>query len=271
MPDQAQTDNGGPGFGILLIDVDTGKEEWVLGERPPSIVANEVTKPTKGGPRSDAKGSVVMMRGRVYIRITVGKGKGKRHAYQVPWATTLDEARPRAALMATMARDLRSTGEPLHLDVLPKILERTAVETTAKRLEELRGTVDRLAGGMGRVSDHMEASLRIPLSLPIPRRLSGVYVLLCGTAVKIGRAEDLHRRIRTLQVGNPQEIEFLCMLSERPSDEDRWHSRFSDERRHPTEWFDLSERLIRAIVQAQFHYNQNGSWDSVSETMGSWQ
>ncbi len=104
----------------------------------------------QGSTRADATGNVLMMRGRVYIRIPVAKGK--RPAFHVPWAMTEDEARPRAALMATMARDLRSTGEPSHLDVLPKILERAAVATDAKRLEELRGTVDRLVAGKARVA-----------------------------------------------------------------------------------------------------------------------
>ncbi len=103
----------------------------------------------QGVTRADATGNVLTMRGRVYIRIPIATNR--RAAFHVQWAKTEAEARPRAAVMAGMARALRATGEPSHVELLPKILARAAEATDPKRLSELELTVSRLVAGKLRI------------------------------------------------------------------------------------------------------------------------
>jgi hypothetical protein len=149
--------------------------------------------------RNDLLGNAIELRGRWYARTPIAPNK--RRASMMPWAPPGKNgepaARERAALLARLARALRNTGEPSHLFVLPKILDRAAEATDEKQLQAIERTVERLVSGIVEVVSIPDevASVR-----PGPPRLKTSTDQTAATQLRalvdrLGSLESLHQLI----------------------------------------------------------------------------
>lgn len=77
-----------------------------------------------------------------------------------------------------------------------------------------------------------------------------VYVIKCGTHIKIGKAKNTSKRIASLQAANPDEIEVIAILTEGDGHklERQLHKRFA-EHRHRGEWFKFNGSLATWVAQ----------------------
>jgi len=75
----------------------------------------------------------------------------------------------------------------------------------------------------------------------------GVYAIRgSGPFVKIGRADNIRRRLRQLQGAHPEPLTLVAVLSQNPDDEKLLHDRFALLRQRG-EWFRLGAQLVEAI------------------------
>ena len=66
-----------------------------------------------------------------------------------------------------------------------------------------------------------------------------LYFIRCGEYIKIGTSDNVPRRLRDLQVANPQKLELLCTLEGQGHLEQEFHRLF-DYQKVRGEWFDFS-------------------------------
>ena len=138
----------------------------------------------------------------------------------------------------------RSSGLPQRLDFLPS----------------LRNKTSQIAALAEWVRKNDEFSDLIPLfpeaeetdTPPLPKE-GFVYLLKSGNHYKIGRSDELERRVKEIRVSLPETVslEHAIRTDDPPGIEAYWHRRFS-ERRARGEWFRLTVADLRAFKRRKF-------------------
>ena len=81
-----------------------------------------------------------------------------------------------------------------------------------------------------------------------PPEIPGVYVIQgVNGFVKIGRAKNIAKRIKDIQVGHPVPLRLLAILDHDPETEDKYHRRFGS-LRASGEWFHFIGHLRKAVL-----------------------
>lgn len=86
----------------------------------------------------------------------------------------------------------------------------------------------------------------------VPQQKPGVYAVLNRTGhVKIGKSNNIARRVSQLRVGSPTEIWLLAVMSPDPTEEEAFHELFSKVPRSHGEWFAPNREMVAAIREAR--------------------
>jgi hypothetical protein len=85
----------------------------------------------------------------------------------------------------------------------------------------------------------------------IPPETGGVYAFQAGRFVKIGRSNNIAKRLAALQTSHPQVMKLVAVLSPDTDQETAFHKQFASCRAYG-EWFYLRGSLLNAVRSIQW-------------------
>ncbi|MEJ6789125.1 GIY-YIG nuclease family protein [Brevundimonas sp. BR2-1] len=116
----------------------------------------------------------------------------------------------------------------------------------------------RLSEWAGARADMADITTMLPVAsertVPLTGQREGlVYLLRSGPHFKIGRSDEVERRVKQISVALPEAVDLIHAIrtDDPPGIEAYWHRRFAD-RRANGEWFKLSPNDVAAFKRRKF-------------------
>ena len=140
----------------------------------------------------------------------------------------------------------------------PSLPSQTALKTNFAGKVNL---IAALVGYIGDNSEYADIAATLPATAPArsapPKGVKSVdghvYMIKYGDAYKIGRSDDLERRVKQVSVQIPEKGSLIhAIRTDDPSGiENYWHRRFKG-RRVNGEWFKLTPDDVKAFMRRKF-------------------
>ena len=132
-----------------------------------------------------------------------------------------------------------------------------ARQTFNKNFESRSAMLARLAEWVGRDEQYKDVAAMLPSTPAIEPKSAIkeglVYLIKSGTHYKIGRSDELERRVKEIRIALPEAASLVHSIwTDDPAGiEAYWHRRFAD-RRANGEWFKLSNADVAAFKRRKF-------------------
>lgn len=114
---------------------------------------------------------------------------------------------------------------------------------------------------IGDATEYDDIRAMLPVSAPRARAVShtakasdgSVYLIKSGEFFKIGRSDELERRVKEIRIALPDAATLLHTIAtdDPPGIEAYWHRRFADHRANG-EWFKLTPDDVKAFMRRKF-------------------